>query len=243
MPYKPNKEDLAKLKDSKPVPIIAHSHEVIVPVVYSGLVNKFLEKKGIKLPLTHHQLAELKHDAGVSGYAKGTTNLTVNVNMDKKSKRKKSKAKKNKIRHLGGHAELPYPFDGKNPRTSSLYDSLRPNNYSAIRPLITNWTQPAVIPDYRREAEEQKKRDLEAVDRFRKEAEENIQAKKELALLHERMIQRKFMKQEPPSGAWTPEFPSEVLRSPIDPYYERHWVGTNTPDYPFVTSVDILPKK
>ena len=45
MHYHPNKNDLRKLKDSKPVPITAHTHEVIVPVVYSGLVNTFLKKK------------------------------------------------------------------------------------------------------------------------------------------------------------------------------------------------------
>jgi hypothetical protein len=70
-----NKDDLAKLKDSHPVQITAHAHEVIVPVVYSRMVKEFLEKKGVKLPLTHHQLAEMKHEAGVSGYAKGTFDL------------------------------------------------------------------------------------------------------------------------------------------------------------------------
>ena len=57
------KNDLLKLKDSKAVPITAHSHEVIVPVVFASKVNKFLEKEGIKLPLTHHQLAEYKKKA------------------------------------------------------------------------------------------------------------------------------------------------------------------------------------
>jgi hypothetical protein len=57
------KNDLLKLKDSKAVPITAHSHEVIVPVVFASKVNKFLEKEGIKLPLTHHQLSEYKKKA------------------------------------------------------------------------------------------------------------------------------------------------------------------------------------
>jgi hypothetical protein len=236
MPYKPNKEDLAKLKDSKPVPIIAHSHEVIVPVVYSGLVNQFLEKKGIRLPLTHHELALMKHDAGVSGYAKGTTNLTVNVNVDKK-KRKKSKSKgKIKIRHLGGRAELPYPDDGKNPRQQSLYDSLRPNNYAAIRPLITNWTQPPVIPDYQREALEQKKREQDALDKWKQEAEEGIHAKRELNLLHEQLWKDRFSRPSPHNEPSIPQ-------SPIDPFYQRQWRGTDTPqEYPYATSVQFFKK-
>jgi hypothetical protein len=57
------KQGLLKLKDSKPVPITAHSHEIIIPCVYTEKVQKFLDKEGIKLPLTHHKLAELKRIA------------------------------------------------------------------------------------------------------------------------------------------------------------------------------------
>ena len=85
------KEDLARLKDSKPIQITAHTHECIVPVVYSGMVNRFLESKGIQLPLTHHHLAEMKHEAGVSGYAVGSKGL-------KKKKPKKAKKKEEKLK-------------------------------------------------------------------------------------------------------------------------------------------------
>jgi hypothetical protein len=53
------------------------------------MVNRFLESKGIQLPLTHHHLAEMKHEAGVSGYAVGSKGL-------KKKKPKKAKKKEPK---------------------------------------------------------------------------------------------------------------------------------------------------
>ena len=86
MVYHPNKNDLARLKKSKPIPIVAHTGEAVIPVVYTDLVNKFLDKQGIHLPLTHHKLAEFKAEAGVSGYAVGTGDL-------KKKKKKKKKGK------------------------------------------------------------------------------------------------------------------------------------------------------
>lgn len=51
---------LLALKDSKPVPITAHSHEIIVPCVYTETVKKFMKAKGIDLPLSPHKLAELR---------------------------------------------------------------------------------------------------------------------------------------------------------------------------------------
>jgi len=63
------KEGLLKLKDSKPVPITAHSHEIIIPCVYTEKVQRFLDKEGIKLPLSHHKLAELKK---IAKHTKGT---------------------------------------------------------------------------------------------------------------------------------------------------------------------------
>ena len=165
--YKPTKTDLAKLKDSKPVPVIAHSHEVIVPVVYSGLVNSFLEKKGIHLPLTHHQLATMKHDAGVSGYAKGTHNLQVAkqsqkvvVNIHPQRKAKGKKAKKGKTTKAFANAIPAAPHNA----TQSLFDSLRPNNYELIRPNVrSTYSQPTPLPNYRQEIEEALKREKESL--------------------------------------------------------------------------------
>ena len=57
------KNDLLKLKHSKPVPITAHSMEVIVPVVYSTRVKEFMKREGMKVPLSPEQLAGLKKKA------------------------------------------------------------------------------------------------------------------------------------------------------------------------------------
>jgi hypothetical protein len=96
MPYHPNKQDLARLKRSKPIPIVAHTGESVIPVVYTDMVNKFLDKQGIHLPLTHHQLAEFKRDANVPGYAVGSSNLKKKKSTslrDGQAKRKKKKIK------------------------------------------------------------------------------------------------------------------------------------------------------
>ena len=150
MVYKPSKEDLAKLKDSKPVPVCAHSHEVIVPVVYSGLVNRFLESKGIKLPLTHHQLAKMKHEAGVSGYAKGTHDLKINVHVHNNQtvlpEKKVKRRRKQTVPSVPGMKQAPLmPIQ-------SLYNSLRPNNYDLIRQAVrSTYSAPTQIPDYAKE--------------------------------------------------------------------------------------------
>ena len=88
------KKGLLCLKDSKPVPITAHSGECIIPCIYTETVKKVLKAKGSELPLTPAKLAEArklaktipghyKHDpsekAGGTSHAKGTTNVTVNI--------------------------------------------------------------------------------------------------------------------------------------------------------------------
>ena len=57
------KKGLLALKDSKPVPITAHSHEIIIPCVYTETVKKIMKEKGIELPLNPHKLAELRRIA------------------------------------------------------------------------------------------------------------------------------------------------------------------------------------
>jgi len=82
------KNDLLKLKDSKAVPITAHSHEVVVPVVYATRVKEFMRKEGMRVPLKPEELQTLtqraKNTEGkMEEYAKGGT-----------IKAKKTKAKK-----------------------------------------------------------------------------------------------------------------------------------------------------
>jgi len=73
------KEGLMKLKKSKPIPITAHTGEIIVPCVYTEVVGDFMKKKGIHLPLDTHKLAELRRVAKAmpekEEYARGTRNL------------------------------------------------------------------------------------------------------------------------------------------------------------------------
>lgn len=85
-----SKNDLLKLKHSKPVPIIAHSSEVVVPVVYATRVKEFMKKEGMKVPLAPEELKTLKQvarkmDGTPEAYAKGGT--------IKGKKGKKAKAK------------------------------------------------------------------------------------------------------------------------------------------------------
>lgn len=97
------KKGLLALKDSKPVPITAHSHEIIIPCVYTETVKKIMKAKGIELPLSHSKLAELRkiakatpgkytpdptdHKDEGDSHAKGTKDL-------KKSTKPKSKVKR-----------------------------------------------------------------------------------------------------------------------------------------------------
>ena len=85
------KNDLLKLKNSKAVPITAHSHEVVVPVVYATRVKEFMRKEGMRVPLKPEELQALKQKASntegqMEEYAKGGT-----------IKAKKIRAKKVKI--------------------------------------------------------------------------------------------------------------------------------------------------
>jgi hypothetical protein len=88
------KNDLLKLKNSKAVPITAHSHEVVVPVVYATRVKEFMRKEGMRVPLKPEELQALKQKARdtegeMEEYAKGGT-----------IKLKKVKAKKIKIKSI-----------------------------------------------------------------------------------------------------------------------------------------------
>ena len=171
-----SKADLRKLADSKAVPLIAHSHEVIVPVVYSGMVKKFLEDKGVKLPLTQAQLAEMKKEAKAVGskdvgHAKGGTvkqsmkntqavNQKVVVNIGTRRGRGKRRVKRRITKEstlIGG---------------PSLYDQLRPSAWTAFRPITTSGFSNPLFGDTKKEAEEHYKKEREAVDKYKTEVEQ-----------------------------------------------------------------------
>ena len=143
------KKGLLALKDSKPVPITAHSHEIIVPCVYTETVKKMMKEKGIVLPLTPAKLAELRkiakatpgtykadpdEKAGGTSHAKGTTNVTVNV--------------KNILSHRQGVRRRRGKGAGRSKIITSRASGLIPPplhpamvvnpNYNLIRPFVAN---------------------------------------------------------------------------------------------------------
>lgn len=87
------KNDLLKLKGSKPVPITAHSNEVVVPVVYATRVKQFMKKEGMSVPLSPEQLSTLKSKARDTV---GTMDASYAVGGSIKSKKAKAKAKAKK---------------------------------------------------------------------------------------------------------------------------------------------------
>jgi hypothetical protein len=155
-----DKSDLLKLKDSKPVPIIAHSHELVVPVVYAEMTKKYLENKGITLPLTHKQLMDMKHEAqslAVGGKVKKKRIIKKKdaniINRDGQvaqqkviihlGERKKSVKKRNPIKKKGEQpsgAISPYqpPPSTPNPLSSSRMN-IRPDSfYANLNPIRSN---------------------------------------------------------------------------------------------------------
>ena len=138
------KEDLERLRDSKPIGITAHTHETIVPVVYARMVNEFLERKGVKLPLTHHQLADLKRKAETvhkESFAKGTKNLKIKNKVSSKNiqqvivnlhKETKKRGRKQTVSKWSEPIEKQVETYKSN--LLSKPPDLIPSNYSQIRP-------------------------------------------------------------------------------------------------------------
>ena len=196
------KEDLLKLKASKPVPIIAHSGEVIVPVVYSGMVKKYLEGKGVTLPLTHHQLADMKREAKAIGvesdrpaYARGgkvkvkakatakafqvqKANQNVIINLAEKKVRRRA-AKRKVTGGPGGSGPPPPPPPGPRPNQFHLHEQqLRPNVFASIRPFVQGTYQAnGALINQRQQDDEEKK----IQDRIKKSTDEAIAKYKEEA--------------------------------------------------------------
>jgi len=98
------KNDLLKLKNSKAVPITAHSHEVVVPVVYATRVKEFMRKEGMRVPLKPEELQTLKQkaketDGKMEAYAKGGTIKLKKVRA-KKIKINKDVVKKGNVKQI-----------------------------------------------------------------------------------------------------------------------------------------------
>lgn len=130
-------DDLFRLKQSKPIPITAHTNELVVPVVYANMTQKWLKSKGVHLPLTHHQLAEMKKEA--QSLAKGGRVQSVNQNVRigeakakkprKSLKKKKSKAtirQKGKLNQVVNQKLVIHLGEQRNAEGSILNPSFNP---------------------------------------------------------------------------------------------------------------------
>ena len=170
-----SKSDLRKLADSKAVPLIAHSHEVIVPVVYSGMVKRFLEDKGVKLPLTQAQLAEMKREAKAVGakdvgHAKGGT--------VKQSMKNTQAVNQKVVIHLPtrrrGKRRVKHRItkDSTLINGPSLYDQLRPSAWTSFRPILSSGFSNPLFGDSKKEAADHYKAEREAVEKYKAEVEQ-----------------------------------------------------------------------
>lgn len=244
---------LLALKDSKPVPITAHSHEIIIPCVYTETVKKFMKAKGIELPLDPHKLAELrriakatpgkyrpdptdhKGDEGDS-HAKGTKDL-------KKSK----KHKKGKGEKLDKEKTL---VTGKNVAVARAKTSAnvlqninkimlappqipqaRPSEFSMVRPFsyAAQSTPETIMHRFKVEQKEEKKEEKQDA---RKEQEDRhrVHRAELLDALTKRMDEvadrnmRQIRDQMVSSTSWRTEMPSDRHTDSVQSYM------TVTPD-------------
>jgi hypothetical protein len=150
------KKGLLALKDSKPVPITAHSHEIIVPCVYTETVKKMMKEKGIVLPLTPAKLAELRkiakatpgqykadpdEKAGGTSHAKGTTNVAVSIKNIIGSYQGRQGVRRKRGRGVGaGRSKIiTSRASGLIPAPPSMHPGMVVNpNYNLIRPFVAN---------------------------------------------------------------------------------------------------------
>lgn len=188
------KKGLLKLKKSKPIPITAHTGEIIIPVAYTETVKKMLDKKGIKLPLSRDKLAKLRKiaqktegelsesdtDEGES-YAKGTANLkgqTININIDtqNKKKRKTRRKRKTKLKTVSGLIEPPKQESLLKAIKNPNINVLRPNDtFSLIRPITYSASTPVL--DYKKILDENLEKEKATIKKREEELKEEVRLK------------------------------------------------------------------
>lgn len=186
------KQGLLRLKNSHPIPIMAHTHEIIIPCVYTETVQKFLDKKGIKLPLTHHQLAEFKRDAAKvhgkikedegedegNSHARGTHNIKVSnikghvyINTTpNKARRKRGKRAPSRKIITSASGLIPPPASMRIQPPPS--NTIRPNynTFATIRPQgITYSANTPTLHDIQQELKAEQKKEKEVIEKREKE--------------------------------------------------------------------------
>lgn len=243
---KPN--DYRKLKDSHPVKIIAHSHECIVPVVYSSMVNNFLKSKGINLPLSHHELAKLKEKAKeFKGgpqpdktkttddlyNAKGSSNLSINIKGKGSDVLKiLQPTKRRRVRGRIVKTKQPIGIKGQID-ASRIWQAGTPAN--ALKGWTTTLLSATPNPpkDIDKELERQEKRHNENLQKIREEQEQK--SKKYIEELLERDRIRQEMK-TPIGGNPIPTIRPDPTTSSSS-YIETYDNETSSEEEPTETSV------
>lgn len=182
---------LLALKDSKPVPITAHTHEIIIPCVYTEVVKKVMKEKGITLPLNPHKLAELRRIAKATpgkykpepsdhkdegdSHAKGTKDLK------KGKKRKGRKEDKEKTVVSGKTVAVARAKTNANVLQNinkimlspPSIPQARPAEYSLIRPFsyAAQSTPETISLRFKADQKEDEKKEREEANRLREEKE------------------------------------------------------------------------
>ena len=147
------RKGLLALKDSKPVPITAHSHEIVVPCVYTETVKKMMKAKGIELPLSHAKLAELrkiakatpgqyesdKDEKGGSSHAKGTMNVSGKKNKVTQQVAKQTQKVQIFLDRRTGRKKTHRPRTTASlPTVQGGPQMFNPPAYNTIRPFVAN---------------------------------------------------------------------------------------------------------
>ena len=147
------RKGLLALKDSKPVPITAHSHEIVIPCVYTETVKKMMKAKGIELPLTHAKLAELrkiakatpghyeadKEKEGGSSHAKGTMNVIGKKNQATQQIAKQTQKVQIFLDRRTGRKKTRRPRTiASMPTVQGGPQMFNPPAYNMIRPFVAN---------------------------------------------------------------------------------------------------------
>jgi len=238
-PHLYNQSDLLKLKDSKPVAVTAHSHEAIIPVVYTGLVNDFLKKKGIKLPLTHHQLAEMKREAHAvhpetkePGHARGTKAVAKGKQAVAQAVHQKVVIHLgNKRRKRGGRKkQIKLPQDSQLPSLIPAIPQpnpnvLRPSNFAMIRPFVAN----TPFLNLEKELNERNEKEKKEAELYKKELEKRDTSIKDLEKQLEEEKKSKLPIRPPEVPIRSPEF-DEKEHPPIPEKDQEHSPGNKVPN-------------
>jgi len=241
------RKGLLALKDSKPVPITAHTHEIIIPCVYTETVKKVMKEKGIELPLNPHKLAELRriakatpgkykadpsdHDDEGDSHAKGTKDLK----KSKKGRKRKGGEDKEKTLITGKNVAVARAKTSANVlqninkimiRPPSIPQA-RPSEFSMVRPFsyAAQSTPETITARFKTEQKEDEKKSREE-ERKAEEERHRVRSAELLDTLTRRMEEqsdrtRQHIRDQLISeSSWHSEMPSEKHQESVHRYFD-----------------------